>query len=494
MCPYLRSFEASFNTINMTKSLVSGKWVSISVAVVAFLLPFFLSIEGLSEAGHRLLSVFLLAVVLWVTEAIPLFATSALVILLLILFLSDVSGELGWAWGVAEGFGEAGPPTYTTYFNTLANRVLILFLGGFFLAFGAARFGVDKNLAAIMLKPFGTKPSRVLLGLMLITGVLSMWMSNTATTATIMAVVLPLIYGLEKGDKLRTGLALGVPFAANIGGIGTPIGTPPNAIVLGALRSVNPETGEVIGQCSFLQWMMFAIPIAAILLVVAWLVLLVVFPSSKDRLEIDMSVKWAKGSKATIYYLTAIFTILMWMTGSLHGINSYVVGMFPVVILLATGVVVAKHFRGLDWDVLWLVAGGIALGEGVAATGFDRWVVDLIAWDAMGPAMLGIMIAVTALLMSSFISNSAATNLLAPIAVAVAASVGGSAATILVFVALGASMAMALPISTPPNAIAYAAGTISTKQMALTGTLIAVAGLAVTYFLLAPLLKLAGVE
>lgn len=475
-------------------SLFSGKSISLLIAVIAFLVPFFVEIPGLSEAGHRLFSIFLLAVILWVTEAIPLFATSAVVILALILFLSDVSAELSWAWGVAEGFGDEGPPSHKLYFNSLASRVLILFLGGFFLAFGAARFGVDKNLAAIMLKPFGSKPSRVLLGLMLITGTLSMWMSNTATTATIMAVVLPIIANLKPGDKLRTGLALGVPFAANLGGIGTPIGTPPNAIVLGALSRIDPATNEPIGQCSFLQWMMFAIPIAFALLIVAWLLILWLFPASEKALEIDMNVKWVKSRPAIIFYATAIFTILMWVTGSLHGINSYVVGMFPVVILLATGVVGAREFRGLEWDVLWLVAGGIALGIGVSNTGFDSWIVGLIQWDAIGLSLLGIVIGLTALLMSTFISNSAATNLLAPIAVAVAASVGGSVSTILIFVAMGASMAMALPISTPPNAIAYAAGSISTKQMALVGTLVAIAGLALTFLLLPSLLKMAGVS
>lgn len=475
------------------KRLATGKNLSLLLALVAFLVPFFIEIPGLSEAGHRLLSIFLLAVILWVSEAIPLFATSASVILLLILFLSDVAGQLDWAWGMA-GFPEGmTAPAYTTFFNTLASKVLILFLGGFFLAFGAARFGVDKNLAAIMLKPFGTKPSRVLLGLMLITGILSMWMSNTATTATIMAVVLPIIATLAPDDKFRVGLALGVPFAANIGGMGTPIGTPPNAIVLGALSKVNPETGEIIGRCSFLQWMMFAVPIALILMAVAWVLIVLMFPASKKAIEIDMNVKWVKSRHATIYYVTAIFTILMWITGKLHGINSYVVGMFPVVILLSTGVVSAKQFRGLEWDVLWLVAGGIALGVGVSATGFDTWLVGLIDWNAMSAGVIGIAICVTALLMSTFISNSAATNLLAPIAVAVAGAAGASAVVILAFVALGASMAMALPISTPPNAIAYSAGTFTTKQMVVTGAIVGAVGLIINYLLLGPLLRMAGV-
>ena len=481
--------------MSTSKSLFTGKSVSIIIAIIAFLIPFFLEINGLSEAGHRLLSIFLLAVILWVTEAIPLFSTSAVVILLLILLLSDVSGKLDWAWGLAQFPEGQIIPKYTDFFNTLASRVLILFLGGFFLAFGAAKYGVDKNLAAIMLKPFGKKPAFVLLGLMLITGILSMWMSNTATTATIMAVILPIIHRLEAGDKFRVALALGVPFAANIGGMGTPIGTPPNAIVLGALTKVNPITKEVIGQCSFLQWMMFAIPIAAVLMLFAWALIKFMYPSSKDSIEIDMNVKWVKSGKAAIYYATAIFTILMWVTGSLHGINSYVVGMFPVAILLSTGVLGSKEFRSLEWDVLWLVAGGIALGKGVSTTGFDEWIVGLIQWNAMSASVLGITICLTALLMSTFISNSAATNLLAPIAVAVATQTEGLVlpVTILAFVALGASMAMALPISTPPNAIAYSAGAFTTKQMALTGSIIAIAGLAINYLLLPSLLKMAGV-
>jgi sodium-dependent dicarboxylate transporter 2/3/5 len=304
--------------------------------------------------------------------------------------------------------------------------------------------------------------------------------------------VLPIIHRLEASDKFRIGLALGIPFAANIGGMGTPIGTPPNAIVLGALAKIDPSTGAPIGQCSFLQWMLFAIPLAMVLLVLAWLLILVMFPASKKAIEIDMNVKWVKSSKATIFYATAIFTILMWVTGSLHGINSYVVGMFPIAILLSTGVVGSKEFRSLDWDVLWLVAGGIALGKGVSTTGFDTWIVGLIDWTSLSAGLLGIVICATALAMSTFISNSAATNLLAPIAVAVASVSGGDSMTILIFVAIGASMAMALPISTPPNAIAYSAGTFTTKQMAITGTFIAGVGMILTYLFLPALLKMAG--
>jgi solute carrier family 13 (sodium-dependent dicarboxylate transporter), member 2/3/5 len=251
----------------MKRPPIHGSTVAVVLALAGYVLPYFVELPGLSPAGHRLLSVFLLAVVLWVSEAIPLFATSAVVILLLVLTLSSAAAPL--AWGLAEGFAAGGVPDYTVYFYCLADKVLILFLGGFFLAMGAAKFGLDRNLASLMLRPFGERPSRVLLGLMLITGTLSMWMSNTATCATIMAVVLPIIHRLPPGDRFRTALALGVPFAANLGGMATPVGSPPNAIALAALKGA--------GECSFPQWMMFALPLTLVLLGVAWLTLVALF-------------------------------------------------------------------------------------------------------------------------------------------------------------------------------------------------------------------------
>jgi len=463
---------------------ISGQAVAITLAVIGFLIPYFVELPGLSEAGHRLLSVFLLAVVLWVSEAIPLFATSAVVILLLVLTLSDAAEPL--FWGVPAGFTSGEAPAFTLYLNSLADKVLILFLGGFFLAMGAAKFGLDRNLASLMLRPFGTRPSRVLLGLMLITGVLSMWMSNTATCATIMAVVLPIIHRLPAEDRFRAALALGIPFAANIGGMATPVGSPPNAIALAALKGS--------GHCSFPQWMMFALPLTLVLLVVAWFILLALFRTTTTAIELTLKSKWDKSVPAWIYYLTAGLTIVLWMTETLHGINSYTVGLFPVAVLLATKVVTTKEFRSMEWDVLWLVAGGIALGQAVAVSGFDRWVVGLVDWTSVPGFALGGVLALAAMTLSTFISNSAATNLLAPMAVAVAVSVGSGPVAVVASVALGSSLAMALPISTPPNAIAYASGAIKTRDMAVAGALIGVAGMVVLVLLLPILIRWSGVQ
>ena len=466
------------------KALLTGRHISLLLGLLVFLLPYFIQIPGLSEAGHRLLSVFLMAVVLWVTEGIPLFATSALVILLLVLTLSDASAEL--AWGLPQGFITPKPPPYTGYLNCLADKVLILFLGGFFLANGAAKFGLDRNLASLMLKPFGTRPSRVLLGLMLITGFLSMWMSNTATCATIMAVVLPLIHRLPEGDRFRVALALGVPFAANIGGMGTPVGSPPNAIALAALDGV--------GTCTFTQWMVFAVPLSIGLLAITWGALVLLFRSSTKTIDCAIKPVWIKTGPAWIYYITAAVTILMWVTENLHGVNSYIVGLIPVTALLATGVVGTREFRSMEWDILWLVAGGIALGQAVSNTGFDLFVVGLVDWKSIPVIFIGAMLALTALLLSTFISNSAATNLLAPMAVAVATSTQSGPVAAVAFVALGSSLAMSMPISTPPNAIAYASGVMRTKDMAVAGVIIGIIGWLFLFFVLPSLVHLSGID
>ena len=175
----------------------------LALGLIALVLPWFLNFDGLSEPGHRMLGVFLMAIVLWVTEAIPLYATAALIIFLQILFISDQA-----LWDLPAGFDT---PTSASYFATLAHPVLMLFLGGFFLAEGAARYRLDRNLARIMLRPFGDSPAMIVLGLMVITAAFSMFMSNTATTATFLAVVLPVVATLEPGDRLRVALVMAIP-------------------------------------------------------------------------------------------------------------------------------------------------------------------------------------------------------------------------------------------------------------------------------------------
>lgn len=448
--------------------------IGLTLGVIVFVLPYLVEFEGLSVAGHRIFSVFLLAIVLWVTEAIPLHATAALIILLEILLISDKALS-----SLPAGF-EA--PAFSTFFAALAHPVLMLFLGGFFLADGAAKFQLDKNMARVLLRPFGDSPQRIMLGLMLITAVFSMFMSNTATTATLLAVVLPVIASLNPEDRLRTGLALSIPIAANIGGLGTPVGTPPNAIAVGSLA----DAGISI---SFVQWMIMAIPMMVVILLIAWYLLTRLFPAQEKTLQLRIEATFNTSPPAKVFYVTFALTVGLWMTEPLHGISSSIVGFLPVVILLSTRVFSTRDLQSIQWHVLWLVAGGIALGVGVNASGLDRWLVGLVSWESIGQALLILTLAVVALLLSTFISNSAAANLLIPVGLSLALSdaVAADPALAAFFIAVGASLAMALPVSTPPNAIAFSTGAVKTRDLAVAGSIIGVVGL-VLYVFVAPLL------
>ncbi len=446
--------------------MTRGKWAGLAVAVTLFAMPWFVHFPGLSVEGHRIFGIFLAAVVLWITEAVPLHATATIIILLEILLVSDKS-----ILATPEGFT---PPSYRIFFGTLAAPVLMLFLGGFFLAHGAAKFDLDRNLARVLLRPFGTSSRMILLGLIGITALFSMFMSNTATTATMMAVVLPIISQLPPGDRMRAGLALAIPIAANVGGMGTPIGTPPNAIAIGALA----QSGMSIG---FLQWMLMVIPFVLVILFVVWLLLGRFFGFAGKTIILRIDSTFNTTRQAKIFYLVFAGTILLWLTEGLHGMNSSIVGFVPVVVLLSTRVFSSKDLQSIQWHVLWLVAGGIALGVGVGKTGLDAWLLGLIQWDQMSPTVILATLSVVALGLSTVISNSATTNLIVPLAMTLSMSDGITISPIVaaVFVAIGSSLAMALPISTPPNAVAMSTGAVRTKDMAVLGALVGAIGLIV---------------
>ena len=424
------------------------------VGLVAFLVPLLIDIPGLEPAGQRMLAIFLLAIVLWVTEAIPLVATAVLVILLEVLMISDqalvaVPGDLLSA---------------ADYFAALADPVIVLFLGGFLIADGATKFDLDSNLAAVMLRPFAGNARRTVLGLMGITALLSMFVSNTATTATMFAVIIPILAALPEGPA-RTGLALAIPVAANVGGIGTPVGSPPNAIALGALQA----RGEGV---SFLGWMLLAVPLMVVVLLFAWWFLTRRYIATDTPMKLDLSAEFDRSPAAIVFYVVAGTTVLLWLTEPLHGIASSTVGFIPVVALLATQVMGGDDLKALQWPVLWLVAGGIALGVGIGASGMDAWLIGLVDWDALPLTLLVVLLVAVGLGLSTVISNSATANLLVPLALSLAVGLPIDVTAIGVIVALACALAMALPISTPPNAVAYATGEIDTRAMASSGLII----------------------
>jgi len=436
--------------------------------LLGFTIPFFLNITGLPEAGHIALSIFFLAAVFWMFEPVPIYATSLLVIILQVLLLS-AEGLIAWP-DVSAYTAEP----YTAFTGTLASPIIILFLGGFVLAEAAVKYDMDRNLTRILLRPFGDKPKFILLGLMLVTAILSAFMSNTATTAMMMTVIIPIIGRLQPEDPMRIGLALSIPFAANIGGIATPIGTPPNAIVIGSLANQGISI-------PFGDWMLLAVPLVLVVLAFAWLLILMLYKPVSERVSLDMKGQFKTSRPAVLLYLIFALTVILWITESLHGIKSAIVALIPVVLLSLTGVITKEDIRKLPWEVLWLVAGGISLGISMKTTGLAEWMVTNIQWSALGTITMIVVFSAVAIAMSNFLSNTVTATLLIPLAVSLATSGiagdGFNLVIISIVIGISASHAMMLPISTPPNAIAISTGVLQTKHMAKAGIAIGVVGI-----------------
>jgi sodium-dependent dicarboxylate transporter 2/3/5 len=436
-------------------------------------------VGGLTVPASRMLAIFGAAVALWISEAIPLSATSISVIFAQVLLISDEA-----IVGLPNDFDA---PTYESVYATLANPVLMLFLGGFVLADAAAKYGLDRNLAGFLLRPFGSRPTSVLAGLMAITALLSMFVSNTATTAAMMAVVLPVAAGLPADDRFRIALILSVPVAANLGGLGTPVGSPPNAIALGRLSDRGFDV-------DFVTWMALAVPVAAALLAAGWLLLVRRYPAAVESIDVGIGGRFDRQRSAKILYVTFALTVVAWMTEPIHGVRSSIVGFAPVVVLLASKVFTVDDLRRINWHILWLVGGGIALGNGVASTGLDVWLVGRLDWGALPTAVLAATLAALALVLSTVISNSATANLMAPVAISLAVSDAVELDPLLagLLVAMACSLAMALPVSTPPNAVAYASGAIDSKDLAVVGLSIGGLGLLLVVFVMPPVWRALG--
>lgn len=456
-------------------------FVSVGFPLLVVLLPAeWLLINGLTLIEHRIVAIFVMATLLWVLEPIPVWSTSILIIGLELFTVSDKAlFVFRPAFSAGSRFGT--PLGYKTILAAFSSPIIMLFLGGFFLALVARKYRLDLNLARVIMKPFGSRPRYVLLGLMVITAVFSMFMSNTATAAMMMALLTPVLAAFDRDDPGKVAIVLGIPFAANIGGIGTPIGTPPNAIAMKYL------TGS--DAIDFGMWMLFAIPFVILMLIFVWQLLLTLYPVRTRKITLAIDGKFLKNWKAVTVYCTFALTILLWLTGRWHGMNSYVVAMVPVVVFSVTGIVTAQDLKTLSWDVLWLVAGGIALGMALDQSGLSIHLIRSIPFDLFPGWLIVVLASLTAIFMSSFISNTATANLLLPVMAALGANVGvlqamGGGRTIIVAVAFACSLAMALPISTPPNAIAHASGMVDSRQMVRPGLIVGAAGLLLAFLML----------
>lgn len=429
-------------------------WMLICLAV-AVLGAFGPEYAGLESAGRWALFILLLAAGLWVTEAIPAFAVGLLVISLEIAILGRVGGP--WAQDADD---------WKVFIEPWGSPLVWLFFGGFVLARGIQASGFDRWFSVTVLRRFGTAPSSVLLGAMCVTFIFSMFASNTATAAMMVAVLGPGL--LDQSDQTYgKAMLLGVAFAANIGGMATLIGTPPNAIAAGALAES--------ARLGFGRWMTLGLPPALVLLLLAWLYLRRRYPSSRRAIDLatlapgDAEQPIMPRWRRMVVLVGILLTVGLWLTEPLHGASPPVVAFVPLALFTVGGVLGSTDLRTLEWDVLLLIAGGLALGVAVDQTGLADWLVARLPVDTAGPLVVAVILGVATAVLSNFMSNTATANIVIPIGIALAP---GAEATVAVPVALAASAAMALPVSTPPNAIAFARGTLASHDFLVGGTLI----------------------
>ena len=442
-------------------------------------------IAGLTVVQQRMIAIFVFAALMWMFEIIPNWTTSLLVIVVMLLSVSDK----GLAFFCKPEYGTL--VDYKSIMASFADPVVMLFLGGFVLAIIASKYGMDAAIAKVLLGIFGKKPKMVLLGFLIVIALFSMFMSNTATAAMMLAFLAPVLKSLPEDETGKVGLALAIPVSANLGGIGTPIGTPPNAIAIGALENAGY-------QISFVTWMTRMVPFVIIMIAIAWVLLQFFFPFKSERIELKIEVQERKKDWRTyVAWITFFATILLWVTESLTGINSNVVALIPLAVYTATGVFERSDIKEINWSVLWLVAGGFALGTGLNKTGLAATLINAIPFSTMNVVVVLIIAGLICYLLSNFISNSATAALLVPILVVVGTAMSDPAAAnnaqfvslggmnaMIPFIAICASIAMLLPISTPPNAIASSTGLVQTRDMAKVGIIIGVIGFVLGYFLL----------
>ena len=473
-----------------------GLFVAPILAIAIMLTP----IEVLTLEAHKLLAIMVLTALWWITEPVPIPVTS-----LLAPTLAVITGVL----------------PVSNAFSAFANSMIFLFMGGFILAKAMMTHGLDKRFAYWLLSRnwVGSNPRRIFLAIGLATALCSGWVSNTATAAMMFPICLGLLNSIKEmmaanGRKINlheykyaTGLMLMTAYSASIGGVLTPIGTPPNLIMLGFLDSM--ENIHV----SFFEWMIWGAIAMILYFIIAYIVLSKLFPPDVDKIDgaeefirarINELGNWTRAQKNTLFAFSV--AVLLWITpGFLNiflGATSPILKMyntlFPEAIAAMVGALLLfllpvnfskREFTitwreasaGIEWGTLILFGGGLAMGGMMYKTGLSKWIGDLIVNSMGGDVSQVVLVAVfsvLALILSELTSHTAATNMIGPLAITIAVSAGLSPLPVAVGIALSASLGFMLPVSTPPNAIVYASGYVPITKMIKTGVYIDFIGIA----------------
>ena len=430
----------------------------------AFAATYLLVSPELDKAQVYILFLLFLSIGLWATEAIPPFAVGLLIFVFLVFALGGLYREID---------PENATIMVQKYVQTWANSVIWLMLGGFFIAEAMRKVGLDLSLFKMAISRFGTKPRYILLGIMLVTAIFSMIMSNTATTAMMIAAITPFLDTLERNAPFGKALLIGIPAAASLGGMGTIIGFPPNAIAVDALNNHGIEFG-------FLEWATIGFPVALILVFLFWLFLIkkyvpkissidLQFLNKPNVIEDSSFFKLKKKAVLLILFLT----LALWLTSNLHKIPPSAISLLPITLLTMFRIVSGDDVRKLPWDTLILVAGGLSLGLAIKETQLAQHYVTLLSSYEFDFYLLAIVFSLLTVICSNFMSNTATTTILIPIAIVL---VSQDVEVLPIVIGLSASAALFLPVSTPPNAIAYSTGKLNLKDFRQGGIVAGIIG------------------
>jgi len=509
-----------------------GLWLG-PLAFLGILL--FLDLDPQNPAATRMVAIVALMAIWWITEAIPLAATALLPIVLFPLMGIMRGRELPAAnkidLSTASFNGDFSAADFDIIFPNVANQymdwIILLFMGGFIIAIAVEKWNLHKRIALHILKVIGGQPHRLVLGFMVATGFLSMWLSNTATALMMMPMGMSLILLYEelnektiaeggtvsdRAPNFALTLLLGIAYSASIGGFATLIGTPPNGVLITQMSQLFPDAPEI----TFSSWMLFALPMSAVFMVLAWLVLTrFVFPlpattpfSGKDFIkgEIEKLGPMAVEEKrvGSVFALAAI----LWMTrkdrlfgaevdvfGWSHYLDQLLLstGSSPVGYLIDDGTVsiamalllfilpAGKQIGGrlLDWEdtkkvpwgILLLFGGGLALAKGFSTSGLSFYIASQLQTVLGDASPLAIVIGTSGVVtgLTEVMSNTATISLAVPIMASMAQAIGVHPLLLLIPSTLAASCAFMLPVSTPPNAIVYGSGRVPIMKMVIAG-------------------------
>ncbi|MBL0869628.1 MAG: anion permease [Phycisphaerales bacterium] len=464
--------------------------IVLTLPVVAFVL---MHLGGQLPLHSVLLAIALLAAGLWTTELIDPAATGVLVIALLATCIGLPAG-LGAPWASVVAPGGKPISGVGTVLASLSSDVMLLMWGSLVLGRASLVTALSERIALVILKPFASSPTMLAAGLLISSALLSMWMTNTASAAIVLAVAAPIV---TRRDPLARAAVLAIASGCNLGAVASPVGTPPTAMATQQLR----ELGTGV---TFTQWLLFGLPFACALLIGAFITikLLIPMPRRWDESITNPLINEHTHSThhagshtnkhaITLTAIVFIACVLLWILGSSHGIPPGVVALSAASVLIVTGIVSISDLRSLQWDVLLLIFAGLCLGEMLDRTGLARLAVQASSLHTLSPAIMVGSLALIAMVLSAFMSNTAVAALLLPAALSIILAAAprptdtglfSSETSAALFrsafaVAMGAASAMPLAVSTPANALCFSSGAARSRDFLILGTVVGLIGI-----------------